>query len=499
MKSPLPRYRNSKKVPVEAPQSSSHPQHWLLAGASTVALLWATACVNSATTNRPPLDVAALEAWTADGPNVPIADAPTTHPWWTAFDDPQLSELIETALAENHDLGAAAQRVEQAAAMARIAAADLKPTIGAGLGAQRQQQVFVGLPIPGAPDVLSSTSTQYSLNVETSWEADLWGRLRAGARAALADAQAAEADYRGARLSLSGQTAKLWFAVAEARQQLDLTRETVKTRTVSTELVRSRYEAGVRPSIDLRLALSNQHSAEALVALAERQLDATVRQLETLLARYPSASLQDEVEIRSLSDLPAPIPAGLPAELVARRPDLAAAERRLTAADQRLLVAERSRYPRFSLTARGGSVSAQLGDLVDGDFSVWALVGNLTAPIFQGGRLKAGVQQAEAAGEAGLRTYAAQVLRAYAEVETALAAEQTLRKRELALRRTAEQLEGARRLAETRYVRGVGDYLTVLESQSRELTARIEWIRVRRELLTNRVDLHLALGGGFES
>ena len=149
--------------------------------------------------------------------------------------------------------------------------------------------------------------------------------------------------------------------------------------------------------------------------------------------------------------------------------------------------------------ARGGSVSAQLGDLVDGDFSVWGLIGNLTAPVFQGGRLKAGVEQAEAAGEAELRGYASQVLRAYAEVETALAAEQRLRERELALRNTAEQLEGARRLAETRYARGVGDYLTVLESQSRELIARIELIRVRRELLTNRVDLHLALGGGFES
>ncbi len=198
-----------------------------------------------------------------------------------------------------------------------------------------------------------------------------------------------------------------------------------------------------------------------------------------------------------LPDLPPPVPVGLPSELVSRRPDLVAAERRLAAADQRLLAAKRSRYPRFALTARGGSVSDQLEDLVDGDFSVWALIGNLAAPVFRAGRLKAGVEQAEAAGNEALSLYAGQVLRAYAEVETALAAEQRLRVREAELHETARQLEGARKLAETRYARGVGDYLTVLESQTRALNARISWIRVRRELLTNRVDLHLALGGGF--
>ena len=461
---------------------------------SALALL-AAGCVQSPAVQQRSLDVEPPQRWsiTSGAEGKPLAA------WWEPFGDPQLGELIEIALAQNNDLRAAAHRVDRAAAAGRIAAADLKPTVGAGFTAQRQEQVFVGLPIPGAPDVLSSTSTQFALSFETSWEADLWGRLRAGTRAALAQSQAAEADLRGARLSLSGQTAKLWFAVAEAQQQLDLARGSVATFTTSTELVRSRYESGVRPSIDLRLALSNQLSAEALVAAAENHLDATLRRLETLLGRYPSAELLDRFSVDPLPNIPAPVPVGLPSELVSRRPDLVAAERRLTAADQQLLVAKRSRYPRFALTARGGSVSDQLGDLVDGDFGVWALIGNLTAPLFQAGRLKAGVDQAEAAGHEALALYAGQVLRAYAEVETALAAEQGLRTRGTKLRETAEQLEGARSLAETRYARGVGDYLTVLESQTRALNARIRWIRVRGELLVNRVDLHLALGGGFET
>jgi len=465
-------------------------KHWTL---SATALL-ATACVQPPAVQQRSLDVEPPHRWSVASD----AAGPPLVAWWETFDDAQLGELIEIALVQNNDLRAAAHRVDRVAAAGHIAAADLKPTVGVGFNAQRQQQVLVGLPVPGLPNVLSSTSTQFALTFETSWEVDLWGRLRAGTRAALAQAQAAEADLRGARLSLSGQTAKLWFAVTEAQQQLDLARESVATFTTSTELVRSRYERGVRPSIDLRLALSNQLNAEALVAAAENGLDAALRQLETLLGRYPSAGLLDRFSVGPLPDIPAPVPVGLPSELVSRRPDLVAAERHLTAADQQLLVAKRSRYPRFALTARGGSVSDQLGDLVDGDFSVWALIGNLTAPVFQAGRLKAGVDQAEAAGQEALALYAGQVLRAYAEVETALAAEQRLRVRGTKLRETAEQLEGARGLAETRYARGVGGYLTVLESQTRAFNARIAWIRVRRILLTNRVDLHLALGGGFE-
>ncbi|NIM02153.1 MAG: efflux transporter outer membrane subunit [Acidobacteria bacterium] len=457
--------------------------------------LLAAACVQAPAVQQRTLEIEPPERWsTTTGPGRDSQD-----PWWILYGDTQLSELIELGLAQNDDLRAAAFRVKRAVAAGRIAKADLKPSLGAGLSAQRQEQVFVGLPIPGGPNVLSSTSTQFALSLETSWEADLWGRLRAGARAALAEAQATEADLRGAQLSMSGQIAKLWFAVAEARQQLELTRRSVESFTTSTELVRSRYESGVRPSIDLRLALSNQHNAEALAAAAENALDAALRQLETLLGRYPSAELLDRYSIDRLPDLPPPVPVGLPSELVSRRPDLVAAERRLTAADQRVLVAQRSRYPRFAMTARGGSVSDQLGDLLDGDFGVWALVGNLTAPLFQAGRLKAGVEQARSAGDEALALYAGQVLRAYSEVETALAAEQHLRVREEKLRETAEQLEGAGALAATRYARGVGDYLTVLESQTRALNARIAWIRVRRELLTNRVDLHLALGGGFNT
>ena len=195
--------------------------------------------------------------------------------------------------------------------------------------------------------------------------------------------------------------------------------------------------------------------------------------------------------------LPGPVPVGLPSELVARRPDLSSAERRLAAADEQLWKARRSLYPRFSLTAGGGTASDQLSDLVDGDFRVWSLLGNLTQPLFQGGKLRAGVDRA-AAGRAELvASYAGLVLAAFSEVESALAAEQHLIERKRHLAEAARQLGAARRLAEDRYRSGLGDYLLVLESQTRELAAEGELLTLRRELLQNRVDLHLALGGGF--
>ena len=331
--------------------------------------------------------------------------------------------------------------------------------------------------------------------MNVSWELDLWDRLGARARAGIADLQAAAADYRGAQLSVAGQTMKAWFAAAEANQQLALAEATVESFTRSTNQVRQRYESGIRSSLDLRLSLANLAGAEALLKMRRQQLDATTRQLEVLLGLYPGRELQVPKE---LPDTPPPIPAGLPADLIDRRPDLAAAERRLAASDERYKAARRDRYPRFSLTATGGTSTKGLTDLVDGDFSVWSLAFNLLQPVFQGGRLRAAVDLTEAQADESLINYAAAALRAYSEVETTLAAEEYLSEREADLAYAAEQSRAAERLSEDRYGAGIENFITVLESQRRALTADGEWITARRQRLENRVDLYLALGGGFE-
>jgi NodT family efflux transporter outer membrane factor (OMF) lipoprotein len=458
----------------------------------TIVLL--TACVSAPERLQPEIHVTIPESY-----GTPANPGALETEWWNRFQDDHLPSLIGLALESNYNLHAAVARLDRATAEARIAGADLKPNLGVSVSGGRQRQNFVGFPFGTGDEVPSSTFDRAGLSLDASWEIDLWGRIRASARSAVAEWQATEADLRAVRLSIAAQTAKTWFAVLEAGQQATLARESVESFRRTAEQVRARYAMGIRGALDLRLALSNLAAAEALLELRRIQYDRATRQLEVLLGRYPDGSI---LEAHPPGDLPGsldPVPAGLPAELLARRPDLVAAERRLAAADQRYLSARRALYPRLTLTASGGTVSEALADLLNGDFRVWSLLGGLTQPLFQGGKLRAGVKRADAVSDEALALYVGRALEAFAEVESELAAGGRLAKQELHLAEAARQLRAARGLAEERYRTGVGFYLVVLESQTRALTAESALLALRRERLNNRINLHLALGGGFES
>lgn len=448
-------------------------------------------CASAPRVQHPQIDLQAPPSWTAG----PASTGAIEISWWSGFALSRLDELIAEALEHNYDLQAAATRLQLAQAQARIAGAPLQPQVTTTASSSRRKQNFIGLPIPGG-GAASSTSDNFGVNLNLSWELDLWGRLRAGQAAALADLQAAEADLAGARLSLAAQTARAFFAAVEAGRQVELARATVANYHISTEQIYSRYQRGLRSSLDLRLGRANLASAEALLQGRQQQLDRTLRQLELLLGRYPSAGLKLPDRLPSL---PEEIPAGLPAQLVSRRPDLAAAERRLAAADKRLAEARSSLYPRIGLTASGGRSSEELGDLLDGDFGVWSLLANITQPLLQGGRLRAGVDMARAGEERALATYAGSVLRAYAEVESALAAERFLTAQETALQTATQEALAARQLAEERYAKGLSDLITMLEAQRRAFDAESRLLAVRRQRIDARIDLHLALGGGFSA
>ena len=456
-------------------------------------LLLATGCATTAPlADHPALDADLPAAWTArddTGGRPELA-------WWTDFGDAALDDVVQAALRQNYDLQAAAARLEQALADSRIAGADLHPTLQVGLNGSQRKQNFIGFPIPGAEDrVLSTVFTNYGVSLDLTWEADLWGRLRSGARAALADLQSRAADLRAAQLSLAGQTTKAWFAIAEAQQQLRLAEASVASFRSSSDQVRERFEQGLRPALDVRLALSNLANAEALREQRGQQFDASIRQLEVLMGLYASGTIAIP---SALPAAPGVIPGGLPAELVRRRPDVVAAERRIAAARQRLQVAQRDLYPRFSLTANTGTATGALTDLVNRNFGVWTLIGNLIQPLFQGGRLRAGVDRAGFLAAEELAVYANTALQAFSEVETALAAEEYLVKRERYLEISSEQSRAAETIADDRYRSGLDDYITVLESQRLALQAEGDLITARRQRLENRVDLYLALGGGFD-
>jgi NodT family efflux transporter outer membrane factor (OMF) lipoprotein len=456
------------------------------------ALLFAFGCVSAPPRRALQPNIAVPDRWIADR-TAPgrLADA-----WWKAFGDTGLDAAIKEALQHNLDLQAAAARINTAASQARIAGADLRPQLGFGIGGQRQRQNFIGFPIPDSDsNVLSRTFTSLGVSLDVSWEIDLWGRMRAGKQAALADFQAAHAEWIGARLSIAGQTTKAWLAAIEARQQVRLAQATVESYRRTAEQVRDRYKRGIRPSLDLRLALSNLSSAQVVVSQRREQADRAARQLEILLGRYPEGKLTVPED---LPGMPATLPAGLPAELVMRRPDLAAAERRAAAANARVKQARRLLYPSFSLTGSGGTASQELRDLTDGDFRVWSLAANLLQPIFQGGRLRAGIKLAEARSQEELAHYASMALKAFSEVESALAAESWLNLQEADQQEAMRQAIAARRLAEDRYRTGLADFITVLEAQRRQFEAESHYLSVRRLRLSNRANLYLALGGGFQ-
>ncbi|HVS62771.1 MAG TPA: efflux transporter outer membrane subunit [Thermoanaerobaculia bacterium] len=417
--------------------------------------------------------------------------------WWEDLADPRLAALVEEALAHNWDLAAAAARVEAAIASARIQGADLEPQIGVGAASRRSKQNFIGLPIPGGEDrVLSTTSTSSGLSFSVSWEADLWGRLRARRSAAIFDSRAAAADLEAARLSIAGQVARAYFSLVELALQQRLAERTLDSRSRTLERVEARYERGLAPSLEVRLARTQREIVAAAVLARSEQLDAARRRLEVLAGRYPAGALDSAPELPAVG---APVPAGLPAELLARRPDVVAAEERVYAALAGVGAARASLLPQLSLTGSTGTASRELGDLLDTDLSVWSLAANLLQPLFQGDRLRADVDLAEASRDQTVAAWAQTLLRAFSEVEIALAAERLLEDRLAALARAAEEADRAARLAEDRYLAGLADYLSVLESQRQAFDTESQLLAARRARLLARVDLVLALGGGFEA
>ena len=408
-----------------------------------------------------------------------------------------LASYVSEALEQNHDLQVAATRVDAAVAQARIAGAALLPSLNAPLDGARRRQNFIGFPIPAASnEVLSSMTSTYGASLSASWELDLWGRLRAGKSAAAADLQASLADMEAARLSLIAQTTRAFFAALESTGQVRLSESTVENLRLASEQIRERYTRGLRPSLDLRLALSNEATAAAVLQQRLRARDAALRQLELLLGRYPAATIPTG---ELLPSLPPAVPVGLPADLISRRPDLIAAERRLAAAGARVTEARRALYPRLSLTASGGRSSSELKDLLDGDFAVWNLVSNLTQPLFQGGRIRAGIDLAGATTEQAMIRFVQSALRAFGEVEAALAAEHYLARQELSLRSAAAEAGAGHTLASERYAQGLADMITLLEAQRRAFAADSQLLLVRRQRIDARIDLHLALGGDFGS
>ncbi len=410
--------------------------------------------------------------------------------WLDTFEDARLKQLVEEGLAANYDLQASAARVQEALAQARIEGAPRLPQVDLQARGERFQDNFVG--IDGEPAKFLTNS--FRLGVDISWELDVWGRIRASRDASRAEGVAAQRDFQAARLSLAARIAQAWYRLVEARHQVEVAESSIKDRRTIAGLVRGRYELGLSQGLELRLAETDLATAEAQLASVRNQLQLAQRDLELLLGRYPRAGLTAD---KQLPALPKPAPAGLPAQLLERRPDLLAAQARLNAADQRVASAQAALLPRFTLTGGGGIRSQDLDALFSPASAVWNVAGGLLQPLFTGGRLSNEIKRNEARVVEALANYRQTALTAFREVEQTLAAEEWLRGQEQSLLAAARHAEENKQAVVYAYRNGLADILTLLDNYRSVLSTRSDHLAVKRQLLNNRIDLYLALGGGF--
>jgi multidrug efflux system outer membrane protein len=454
-----------------------------------------SACSSQPTAGDLPIQGDLDQAWQSS--HAASSTEQISQEWWTSFEDPQLNSAIEAALLDNFDLQASAKRVEAVSAQLRMAAGDRLPKLNAALDMRRSRSNLIGLPFPGAADVLPVTNNSHGLGLNLSWELDLWGRLAATENAAIATFEATEADWQAARLSLAGQVAKVHMQFAEASHQLALAQELLSISEAQRDHLRQRFQNGNSADALLQ-AEASVASAQANVVAATQKQQTLDRQRALLQGGYPNTQM-DPAAWPTLPQLPGPVPSGLPAQLLERRPDLVASAAQLRASRFQSEAADASLYPSLAITASGGTSSNELGDLLNGDFKVWSLGASLTAPLFHGGALNAQADAAEAQAQATGLAFVQQVLRAYAEVEIALDSEQLIEDRleQLVVERST-LMERADR-ATKRFESGVGPADSVYQTRIALVQSASNLHATQLLLLINRVDLYLALGGGFNT
>jgi NodT family efflux transporter outer membrane factor (OMF) lipoprotein len=452
-------------------------------------------------------DVAKMapDAWSATSQARSGVDAD----WVSSFGSSTLTSLVKKALSGNLDLKIAATRLAQARRDIELVRAAGNPTMDVTLAPQRQKQNFVGFPFgqdssaqgPSAsaePTVVGNITETYRLSGNLQWEIDVWGRIRAGTAAAVAAAESADQEYKAARASLAASVAKTWFLQVENTQQAELALESKKLAEDTAEALESRFRTGQQGQsslgAQLRLARSDVATAEAALQQRREAAAQAARALEILLGDYPTAQNRGSL-LPVLASTP---PAGLPSELLLRRPDILAAERRFAARGMSQKEARRAVFPRLILTGSLGSSTDAFSNLLKSDYGVWSLGGSVIQAVLTGGKLKAESNRRKDQEEEALLSLQKSVLSAFGEVENHLAGERFLAAREDALQRAANLATEADTEARADFRQGIGEILTVFQTQQRAVQAKSALLLVRRLRLENRVNLHLALGGDFK-
>lgn len=459
---------------------------------TALALLALAGCVTVPDPKQPALDLPA--AWpTASGQPA----ARVAPDWWKAYGDPHLNTLIQEALAHNADLRLAAARVDEARANLGVVRADEAVQVQATAEAGRSRMSQRGaMPAPGSP-----ANNTYQAQLQAAYELDLWGRYREASSAARSELLASEYGRDVVRVSLTGAVAQAYFALRALDAQLEVVDQTRANRQAAVDLQRLRLDAGVSSELELRQAQAELAALEASRAQLVQAVGQQELALAVLLGRSPRIFMDGPVarghSLQALVTLPA-IPAGLPSDLLARRPDLRQAEQNLLTAHARIREARAALYPDLSLTAYLGSESRALSDLFSGPAAIWGLTAGLVQSLLNGGRTQAVLEVRDARQTQALVAYEQAVRQAFREVLDALIAHRQARELAEAEARREEALSQSLELANLRYRNGLTNYLSVLDAQRSLLDAQLNRIDARRAQLAASADLAKALGGGWQ-
>lgn len=407
--------------------------------------------------------------------------------WLAELGDTELSGLVDVAVQRNYQLAQLAADVEAAQQAVIISGAPRLPELSLSFDPSRRRVISNQFGI-------TRTSSNFELGVDLAWEADVWGKLRDIEKQASLNLLAAQARYEDNRRRLAGRVARAWFNVVGAGELLVLLRERLANLEEDLDIIESAYNQGLTGALDIYLARTITDQERARIAAQEQALAENRTALQLLLGDYPDGSLET---VKSLPVIEAPIPAGLPSELVSRRPDLQQAWMNLLAGDAAVAIAHKQRFPRIALVASANDVSSDLDSLLNGTTLAWSVLGNLTQPLFNAGRLKAQEQQARARLVQAENSYLERLYQAFSEVEDALSRNRSLQTRYRVTLAAEKNAVTGLTLAFEQYQRGLVPYTTVLEAQRRAFDIQSGVIELRNQLLQNRISLYLALGGGY--
>ena len=426
----------------------------------------------------------------------PEAALQLTYPedrWWQVFGDEEIDLLVNEVLKNNLDIKKAAARILEIRSQFVQTRAERFPELGLEARRKRQNQTVTSS-LTGTNYRLTTDS--YALALPATFEWDLWGRLARAEEAARADLLYAQENRHTVAQTVVAETISLYLQMESMERRIQLLQKTIENFEKNTELVEARYTHGLTPVLDVRQARRLLAQAESGLPPLYQTLGVVQQKMSVLLGRYPRTRPPRNQPEDYFNNL-APVPPGLPSDLLLRRPDIRAAESQLKALNALVGVAKASRFPRIALTGSFGYSSEQLNDLFDPKSELWNLALGAVQPLFDAGKLKAGQKAAQARYAQGLTDYAKSVLGAFAEVEEALLTRRQQLQRRRRVLNFLDEARATRQVAQNRYRRGLVDYLSFLDAQRVEFNAEESLILVDYSILNNRVALHRSLGGGW--